>query len=150
MHSQILAPVVALVAWTLVMQIWLYAARLPALRRKGIVLKGRRGGKGTQLDGVLEDEVQWKAHNYNHLLEQPTLFYAIAIVLALVDAGNIWINVWLAWAYVGLRIVHSLIQATVNVVRWRFLVFTLASICLLGLTVHAGAHILHMHMEHRG
>jgi hypothetical protein len=144
MHSQILAPVVALVAWTLVMQIWMYATRLPAMRRKGIALKGRRGGRGTQLDGVLEDEVQWKAHNYNHLLEQPTLFYAIAISLALLG-GDVWINVWLAWAYVGLRVVHSLIQATVNVVRWRFLIFSLASLCLLALTLHAGMILLHLH-----
>jgi hypothetical protein len=143
MHSQILAPVVALVAWTLVMQMWMYATRIPALRRKGIDLKGMRGGQGRQLDGVIEDQVQWKAHNYNHLLEQPTLFYAIAIVLALQGGGDVWINLALAWAYVGLRILHSLIQATANVVRWRFLVFSLASLCLLGLTVHAAARVLH-------
>ncbi len=142
MPSQILGPVIALAAWTLVMQVWLYATRLPAMRRKGIVMKGRRGGRGAQLDGVVEDEVQWKAHNYNHLLEQPTLFYAIAITLALIGTGDVWINLWLAWAYVVLRILHSLIQATVNVVRWRFLVFTLASLCLVGLTVHAGAAFL--------
>jgi len=147
-QSQILGPVVALVAWTIVMQIWMYATRFPAMRRKGIDLKGRRGGRGAQLDGVLEDEVQWKAHNYNHLLEQPTLFYAIAIVLALIGGGEIWINVWLAWGYVGLRILHSLIQATSNVVRWRFLVFTLASVCLLGLTVHGGAMLLHHDIAH--
>ena len=144
MHqSHILAPVVALVAWTLVMMMWLYAVRFPALARKGISLKGRVGSKGGDLDGVVEPEAQWKAHNYNHLLEQPTLFYAIAITLALLGGGDMWINVWLAWAYVGLRIAHSLIQATVNVVRWRFLTFMAASICLLGLTVHAGAEILH-------
>jgi hypothetical protein len=143
-NSPILAPVVALVAWTLVMQIWMYATRLPAMRRMGIDLKGRRGGRGAQLDGVLADEVQWKAHNYNHLLEQPTLFYAIALTLALLESGGGW-NLYLAWAYVGLRIVHSLIQATSNVVRWRFLVFTLASLMLLGLTLHAGMILLHIH-----
>src|ERR1044072_8459265 len=142
-YSPILAPVVALVAWTLVMWIWMYATRLPAMRRAGISLKGRVGTRGSALDGVLDDKVQWKAHNYNHLLEQPTLFYAIAITLALIGGGGIWINVWLAWAYVALRIVHSLIQATVNVVRWRFLAFAAASLCLLALTVHAGAMILH-------
>jgi hypothetical protein len=147
-YSPILAPITALVAWTLAMQIWMYATRFPALRRKGISLKGRRGGRGGQLDGVVEDEVQWKAHNYNHLLEQPTLFYAIALVLAMAGGGEIWINVWLAWGYVGLRILHSLIQATVNVVRWRFLVFTAASICLLGLTVHAGGLLLHIQLHH--
>jgi hypothetical protein len=141
--SPILAPVVALVAWTLVMMAWMYATRFPAMRRKGISLKGRVGGRGAALDGVVEDEVQWKAHNYNHLMEQPTLFYAIAITLALLGDGGVWINVWLAWAYVALRVLHSLIQATTNVVRWRFLAFSLASLCLLGLTVHAGAHLLH-------
>ena len=142
MNSAILGPVVALVAWTLVMQLWMYATRLPAMRRAGIDLKGRRGGRGAQLDGVLDDRVQWKAHNYNHLLEQPTIFYAIAISLALLGGGDVWINVWLAWAYVGLRILHSLIQATANVVRWRFLVFSLASLCLIGLTVHAAARLI--------
>ena len=127
------------------MQIWMYATRFPALRRKGISLKGRRGGKGTQLDGVLEDEVQWKAHNYNHLLEQPTLFYAIAISLALLGGDGFQLNVILAWAYVALRVVHSLIQTTTNIVRWRFLVFSLASLVLLALTLHAGMMLLHVH-----
>lgn len=145
MHSQILAPVVALVAWTLAMMLWLYATRFPAMRRKGISMKGRVGTRGGALDGVVEDQVQWKAHNYNHLMEQPTLFYAIALSLALLGAGDVWINVWLAWAYVGFRILHSLVQATVNVVVWRFLFFALASFCLIGLTVHAAARVLHGH-----
>ena len=144
-YGPMLAPVVALVAWTLVMQIWMYATRLPAMRRKGISLKGRRGGRGGALDGVIEDEVQWKAHNYNHLLEQPTLFYAIAIALALLGGGAFWLNLWLAWAYVALRVVHSLIQATVNIVLWRFLAFSLASFCLLALTLHAAMMLLHAH-----
>jgi len=148
MHAAIIAPVVALVAWTLVMMIWLYAVRFPALARKGISLKGRVGSKGGDLDGVVEPEVQWKAHNHNHLLEQPTLFYAISIALALEGGGGLWINVWLAWAYVALRVVHSLIQAIVNVVRWRFLAHLAASLCLLGLTVHAGAMILHHNLAH--
>ena len=143
-YGPMLAPVVALVAWTLVIQIWMYATRLPAMRRKGIELKGRRGGRGGQLDGVLEDEVQWKAHNYNHLLEQPTLFYAIAITLAVSGGGHRW-SLWLAWGYVGLRVLHSLIQATSNVVRWRFLVFSLASVLLLALTVHAGLNMMHVY-----
>ena len=92
--------------------------------------------------GCDPDQANWKAHNYSHLMEQPTLFYAIALTLALMGWGN-GINYWLAWAYVGLRIVHSLFQATVNVVTFRLLIFTLASLCLLGLTVHAALKILH-------
>src|SRR5688572_30338500 len=123
MEQQILAPVVALVAWTLIMMIWLYAVRIPAMARKGLSLKGRVGSKGGDLDGQVEPQAQWKAHNYNHLLEQPTLFYAICITLHLLGGGDIWINVWLAWGYVALRIAHSLVQATVNVVLWRFILF---------------------------
>ena len=135
-HSPILAPVVALVAWSLVMFVWMYALRFPAMRRAGLSMKGRVGTKGGALDGVVEDWVQWKAHNYNHLMEQPTLFYAIALTLALIGHGD-GVNAWLAWAYVALRILHSLIQATVNVVTWRFLAFAASSFCLFGLTIHA-------------
>ena len=115
MHSPILAPIVALVAWTLVMQVWMYATRLPAMRNAGISLKGRVGSRGGALEGAIPDNVNWKAHNYSHLLEQPTLFYAIALTLALMGFGG-GINLYLAWAYVAFRILHSLIQATVNIV----------------------------------
>jgi hypothetical protein len=141
-NSPILAPVVALVAWSLIMMAWMYALRFPAMRRKGIALKGRIGSKPGALDGVVEDHVQWKAHNYNHLMEQPTLFYAIAFTLALLGDGD-GINLYLAWGYVGFRVAHSLVQAITNVVRTRFYLFLAASLCLLGLTVHAALHLLH-------
>lgn len=135
-HSPIVAPVVALVLWTLVVQIWMYAARLPAMRRAGISLKGRRGGRPGALDGVVEDQAQWKAHNYNHLMEQPTLFYATALTLGLIGAGA-GLSLYLAWAYVGLRVLHSLVQATANIILYRFLLFNLASLVLLALAVRA-------------
>jgi hypothetical protein len=141
-YSPILAPIVALVAWTLVVMLWMVVARLPAMKRAGIDLKSRVGGRGANLEGVLPDEVMWKSHNYMHLVEQQTIFYAIALALALMDMGY-GINLWLAWTYVGLRVVHTLIQATYNRVMHRFLVFGLGSLCLIGLTVHAGARILH-------
>ncbi len=140
-YSPILGPVVALAAWSLVMMLWMYATRFPAMARKGISLKGRVGGRGAQLDGVIDDQVQWKAHNYNHLMEQPTLFYAVALTLALIGQGD-GLNLAVAWAYVGLRIAHSLVQATVNVVRWRFLLFSAASIALLILTIRAGMALI--------
>jgi hypothetical protein len=137
-----LAPVIALVGWTLVVQIWMYATRFPAMKRKGISLKGRVGGRPGILDGVVEDHVQWKAHNYNHLMEQPTLFYAVAISLALLG-GDAPLDLTLAWAYVLLRIAHSLVQATTNVILYRFLLFSLASIALLGLTIQAALYLMH-------
>ncbi|HMC92686.1 MAG TPA: MAPEG family protein [Allosphingosinicella sp.] len=146
MHSPILAPVVALVAWSLVMMVWMYVVRFPAMRRKGISLKGRVGSKGGDLDGVVEPDVQWKAHNYNHLMEQPTLFYAVALSLALMNVGG-GFNLWLGWAYVGFRVAHSLVQATSNVVRWRFLLFIGGSLVLAALTLHAGMALMGLHLH---
>jgi hypothetical protein len=140
--SRILGPVVALVAWSLVMMFWMIATRFPAMKRKGISLKGMVGGRGQQLDGVIDNNAQWKSHNYNHLMEQPTLFYAVAIALALLGKGDVAINLALAWGYVLFRIAHSLMQATVNIVAWRFGLFAAASFCLLGLTVHAAAVVV--------
>lgn len=141
-YSPILAPIVALVAWSLVMQVWMYATRFPAMSRAGISLKGRVGSRGSALEGTIPDQTNWKAHNYAHLMEQPTIFYAVALSLALMDFGG-GINLYLAWGYVALRILHSLVQATVNVVTYRFVIFSIASLCLLGLTVHASFRILH-------
>ena len=140
-HSPILGPVVALIAWSLVMMLWMYSTRFPAMRRKGISLKGRVGTRGGALDGVVEDQVQWKAHNYNHLMEQPTLFYAISLTLALLGQGG-GFNLYLAWAYVGFRVAHSLVQATTNIVLHRFIFFSLGSLALMALTVHAAAVLL--------
>ena len=136
-YSPILAPVVALVAWTLLIMIWMMVSRFAAMKRKNISLKGRVGGRGgAQLEGVVEDDVMWKSHNYMHLMEQPTLFYAVALVLAIGHAGGGYSEM-LAWAYVVLRILHSLVQATVNVVAYRFLLFALSSLALIGLVIQA-------------
>ena len=141
-YSPILVPVVALVAWTLLIMLWMAATRLPAMKRAGIDMNSLVGGRGVDLDGVIPDQVQWKSHNYSHLVEQPTVFYAIAITLALMDMGG-GINYWLAWAYVAFRVLHSLVQVTVNVVKYRFALFLLGSLALIGLTVHAAARIIH-------
>jgi hypothetical protein len=140
--SPLLAPVVVLVAWTIVVFIWMYAARFAAMRKAGISLKGRVGTRGSALEGVIPDEANWKAHNYAHLMEQPTIFYAIVFALILMGFDHP-INLYLAWAYVALRIVHSLIQATVNIVGIRFLMFALSSLCLIALTTHAAIFLIH-------
>ena len=141
--SPILIPVVALVAWTLLVMLWMLVSRMGEFKRMGVTFDNiPPGSRGVDLDGKAEASAQWKSHNYNHLMEQPTIFYAVAIALALMDFGG-GINYWLAWGYVGFRILHSLIQCTVNIVRYRLAVFALASACLFGLTIHAGLKILH-------
>lgn len=142
-YSPILIPVVALVGWTLLVMLWMMVSRMSEFRRMGVTFDNiPAGSRGIDLDGKAEATAQWKSHNYNHLMEQPTIFYAIAITLALMDFGG-GINYWLAWGYVGFRVLHSIIQCTVNIVRYRLLVFGLASACLFGLTIHAGLKILH-------
>lgn len=143
MASPILGPVIALAAWSLVMLVWVVVTRLPALKSVGIDLAKAQGGKPGGLDGVIPDSVQWKAHNYIHLMEQPTLFYAVCLALAVGGAGAEPLNVWPAWAYVGLRVLHSLVQATSNIVRIRFTLFALSTLALLMLVVHGAFMMVH-------
>ena len=133
----ILQPVVVLLAWTMVMWVWMYVTRIPAMVKAGIDAKGMVGSTGASLRAQLPDTVSWKADNYNHLHEAPTLFYAVAIVLAIIGQGD-GFNTTLAWAYVALRVVHSLVQATVNKVAVRFAFFALSSLVLMALILHAG------------
>lgn len=133
----ILQPVVALLAWTMVMWVWMYATRIPAMLKAGLDAKGMVGTTGASLRAQLPDTVSWKADNYNHLHEAPTLFYAVAIVLAIIGQGD-GFNTTLAWAYVAFRVAHSIVQATWNKVAVRFALFALSSLALMALILHAG------------
>ncbi|MFM5884856.1 MAG: MAPEG family protein [Novosphingobium sp.] len=136
MQAQILAPGAALVLWSIVMLMWTAGTRLPAMSKLGTDLKtAPPGGRGANLEGVLPDSVQWKSHNYAHLMEQPTIFYPTLVILALMGASAM--DVTLAWAYVALRVVHSIWQATVNTIPVRFTLFLLSTVCLLVLALHA-------------
>jgi len=139
-HSPILAPIVAMVAWSLVMWVWMYATRIPAMNAAKIDTMNLVGGSGADLKKVIPPKSQWPADNYNHLMEQPTLFYAIALVLALLGAGG-GVNLMIAWAYVALRVAHSLVQATFNRVIIRFAIFSLSTVCIMALTLHAAMMI---------
>jgi hypothetical protein len=134
--SPIFAPAIALVLWSLVMLGWLATTRLPAMAKAGIDLTTIVGARGANLEGVVPDRVNWKAHNYAHLMEQPTLFYATVVILGVIGQGE-GINLQLAWAYVALRIAHSLVQATWNRVAVRFTLFGLSTAPLLLLAFNA-------------
>ena len=124
-------PVLALVAWTFVMWVWMYATRIPAMQKANIDPK-ELARTGAKLE--LPPEVARVADNYNHLHEQPTIFYALALAAQIAGATDAT-NVGLAWVYVALRVVHSCIQATVNIIMLRFTVFALGTLALLGLLV---------------
>ncbi|HNN94347.1 MAG TPA: MAPEG family protein [Pseudomonadota bacterium] len=133
-RSPILLPVVGLVAWTMVMWFWMYLTRIPAIFKARMQLDPN-APRGEQMS-QLPPRVRWKADNYNHLMEQPTIFYAVALALAVAGEGG-GLNAQLAWAYLGLRIVHSLLQALINNITVRFSLFLISSLVLIALIVNA-------------
>ena len=146
-ESEILQPVVALAIWTMVMWTWMYATRIPAMSRAPDIGPPSKlvGSTGSDLRSKLPEKVSWKADNYNHLHEQPTVFYAICIVLAIIGQGD-GMNALLAWIYMGLRVIHSLVQATANVVLVRFVLFAISSLVLAALILHASIKLFDIHL----
>jgi len=136
--NPLLAPLVALAAWSMVMWLWMYLTRLPAMQRAGMK-PDSNAPRGEQMN-QLPPSVRWKADNYNHLMEQPTLFYAVVLALVLAGGGS-GAEVALAWAYTGLRVVHSLVQALINRIEVRFVLFILSSLALIGLIVAAAQRV---------
>jgi hypothetical protein len=137
MDTSILAPAAALVVWSIVMLFWMAGTRLPAMSKIGMDLsKAAPGGRGQDIDPHVSPSVAWKSHNYTHLMEQPTIFYATIMILA-ISGGATSLSVSLAWGYTVLRVIHSIWQATVNTVAIRFVFFLLSSLCLTILAVQA-------------
>lgn len=133
MHFPILAPVVLLAAWTMVIWTWMYATRIPAIQRAKMRLDPE-APRGEQM-ASLPPRVRWKADNYNHLMEQPTIFYPAVLIIALTGASAL--DIRLAWGYVAIRVIHSLWQGTVNRIPVRASLFFLSSIVLIVLAVRA-------------
>jgi len=129
-----LAPVIALVAWSGVIWAWMYATRIPAIFRARMVLDPT-APSGEQM-AQLPARVRWKADNFNHLMELPTLFYAVAISLAVLG-DNSSSSLALAWGFVALRVVHSLVQTLWNHIPTRFALFFISSLVLFALTFRA-------------
>jgi hypothetical protein len=136
MQAQMLAPAAVLVLWTLIVLFWVLITRNAAFGKMGITLSNLPvGGRYQDRESEMPDRVSWKSHNYTHLVEQPTIFYAAAVIIAIMGAGGI--DVLLAWAYVGLRIVHSLWQGLVNTIPVRVALFMLSTTALAVLAIRA-------------
>lgn len=137
MQAQMLAPAAVLAVWTLIIMVWIIPSRFGAIAKveDKSIFRGKEGIRGQDLEGKIPDKANWPAHNYAHLHEQPTVFYAVSVILAVVGAGAL--DVMLAWIYVALRIAHSLWQILVNKVPVRFALFLLSAIALIVLAVRA-------------
>ncbi len=136
MQAQMLAPAAVLVVWTIIVLFWIIPPRFGSLAKvDNSKLSGKAGGRGQDLEGVIPDKANWPAHNHTHLHEQPTLFYATVVILAIMGAGAV--DVLLAWGYVALRILHSLWQILVNKLPVRFALFLASTIILIVLAIRA-------------
>jgi hypothetical protein len=143
----ILAPAAVLVLWSLIVLLWVAATRFPAFAKAGLKInEAEPGSRYVDVEPMMPAKVNWKSHNYTHLMEQPTLFYAVVAVLALAGEGSginaslAWayvVNASLAWAYVGIRVVHSIWQGTVNIILVRVTLFTVSTLVLWGLAINA-------------
>jgi len=131
--TSILTPVLALVCLSLLVWIWMYATRIPAMSKAKI--DPQAAMHPGSLDS-LPSSVRRVADNYNHLMEQPTIFYALVFYIFLAGIVDP-LFIWLAWAYVGLRVVHTLIQCTINAVPLRFLVFAVSTLVLMVMAARA-------------
>ncbi|RDW70515.1 uncharacterized protein DSM5745_08026 [Aspergillus mulundensis] len=139
----LLRPTLALNAWPFTMEPWMYATRIPVSRATHPPPTNTT--TKSNIDKLTPASVRWKADNYNHRLEQPTQFYAVALALALarymrgqedvLDAG-------LAWMYVGLRVLHSVVHGTGDWIMVRFGGFVVSSGVLALLAGRAAAVVL--------
>jgi len=136
--AAMLAPVIALVLWSALIWAWMYATRIPAIAAARMRLDPM-APRGAQMN-ELPAKVRWKADNYNHLMEQPTIFYAVALALAVLG-DNSTLAVALAWGYVALRVVHSLVQVLVNHILTRFAIFFVSSLVLFALAIKAAVQV---------
>tara|TARA_B100000767_G_scaffold274949_2_gene309716 strand:+ start:129 stop:569 length:441 start_codon:yes stop_codon:yes gene_type:complete len=131
-NTAVLMPVFALITWSLIIFIRMYAMRMPAMAKAGIDPQSVK--HPTSLGGILPSKVEASSDNYNHLMEQPTIFYALCFYLALAGHADA-LQVQFAWGYVGFRVLHSLVQVTGNNVMARFSLFTLSTAALIAMVV---------------
>ena len=136
-ETTILAPAAVLAGWTMIIFLWLLARRLPAYKAAGVdIATAPAGMRSADREAQMPAKANWISHNYTHLMEQPTVFYPVVIMLALMG-DNSALSVNLAWGYAGLRVLHSLWQANVNTIPVRFALFALSSLCLITLAARA-------------
>ena len=138
--SHFLMPVLALIFWSLIIWCIMYARRIPAMQKARIAPDTARSPDG-EWKSKLPERAQFAAHNYNHLMEQPTIFYALMFAAVLMEATTS-LTLYFAWGYVALRVAHSLVQISSNKVMLRFGLFTLSTLALITMTVITALQVL--------
>eukprot|EP00461_Guttulinopsis_vulgaris_P003639 UN03640 len=139
LYNPLCGPIIALIMWTFVMQLWMFSVRIP------YILKNGKNFDKTKTEKEIKEHwpayIRFPSDNYAHLHEQPTLFYAVALLLIVMNADTS-INVLSAWMYVLLRITHSILQSTANIINIRFLLFASSSVCIFIMLLSATTEYL--------
>lgn len=125
--TDLLRPAFLLAAWTVVITTWMFVTRIPTMAK--LEIDPQDAADTSRLNELLPHEVQRVARNYNHLFEQPTLYYAVVLMIATIGAVDS-VHVACSWAFMGLRVAHSCVQATIDIVPIRFGIFLISWIVL--------------------
>tara|TARA_B100000925_G_scaffold134567_1_gene100557 strand:+ start:75 stop:479 length:405 start_codon:yes stop_codon:yes gene_type:complete len=112
----LLTPVLILTFWTFIIFLVMAFGRVTSMKNP------QDAAHTKDIQGTMPAWVERTSDNYNHLFEQPVAFYAVTLSIALINNFDSFM-VQLAWAFVILRILHSLVQLTINIVLVRFLLF---------------------------
>jgi hypothetical protein len=133
MHNpEILYPMFVLAGWTFLILLYVLISRFRSAGRGEVGAEDFRCGESPKVP----QHVLVTNRNYMSLLELPVLFYVVSLLLYVTANPSQW-AVCLAWAYVALRLLHSLIHLTYNHVFHRMLAFAAGYPVLIALWVIA-------------
>ncbi len=136
--SHFLMPVLVLIIWTLIMLLVMYKRRIPAMQ--AISKRTQDFIDNPKLGEQMPASARWAADNFNHLHENPTIFYALMLTIFLMEkAGPL--ALYCAWGYVVIRVIHSIVQITSNNVMVRFSLFLLSAILLIIMALSTAAKL---------
>ena len=127
-QAAIFFPVFALAAWTFVILLLIPYKRIKAVALKQLVADDFKLGESKNVP----PNVSLPNQNYVNLLELPVLFYVVCLVLYVTNSVDA-MAIYLAWGYVGLRLIHSLVHLTSNNVFRRLIVFAMSAFVLMAM-----------------
>ncbi|KAF2723752.1 hypothetical protein K431DRAFT_282841 [Polychaeton citri CBS 116435] len=136
--APLLRPMAGLCLWTFAMEVWLYSKRIPAIIKYDV--KFPPNSLPSDIKSKLPRHIEWPAENFTNLHEQPTVFYAVCLALTQIGVKDSF-AVNLAWAYVGIRVGHSIVQAKFNNVLLRLQLFLLSGVTLATLTTKLALNV---------
>ncbi|CAM3250215.1 MAPEG family protein [Sphingomonas antarctica] len=119
---------------TLAMMLWMSVARLPAMKAEGLTLQD--AAHTDVLRSRLPSTVTRIADNFRHLFETPTIFYAISLAIVVVGLADP-LHALCAWLFLACRVLHSIVQATMNIVSVRATLYMLSWLALATMIVRA-------------